>query len=153
MIIRKASIILAIITISLSLTACKRAVIYEDYPVPVYVVPKPPNIQRPSLPIHQLNNNDSTDINKVILAYVTSIRLLLNYSEAHEKILGVYDKLSDRNMGGGGLTFSSSGEGAVEDIGEQDVNDWYEEIGTIINNYEMINEDILNEFENDIRSK
>jgi hypothetical protein len=69
--------------------------VYEEYPVPVYKVPAPPQIDRPYLPIYDLNALDSNNTQKVIRAYVISVRLLLNYAEAQEEILKTYERLSE----------------------------------------------------------
>lgn len=69
--------------------------VYEEYPVPVYKVPEPPSIDRPYLPIYDLSPADNNDTEKVIRAYVISVRLLLNYAKAQEEILKTYKELSE----------------------------------------------------------
>lgn len=68
---------------------------YRDVPVPVYQVPAPPSIDRPHLPIYDLTATDSNDTEKVIKAYLTSVRLLLNYSEALSEIVNTYRNLAE----------------------------------------------------------
>jgi len=89
---------IALVFISLLLlTACGRETIrYESYPLPVYVVPPPPEINRPHLPIYDLSIQDVQDTPKVLRAYVVSVRLLLNYAEAKEAIASTYKSLSER---------------------------------------------------------
>lgn len=69
---------------------------YRDVPVPVYQVPAPPKIDRPSLPIHSLTIADTMDVQKVIKAHVVSTRLLINYSEALSEIVNTYAELAAR---------------------------------------------------------
>lgn len=88
---------LLLILISLILAGCNPFIRteYREYPVPVYTVPAPPSIERPQLPIHSLTSEDREDSDKVIRAYIVSIRLLLNYSYAMEKIWDKYNRLSE----------------------------------------------------------
>lgn len=69
---------------------------YRNVPVPIYVVPSPPTIERPHLPIYDLSVVDKEDTDKVIRAYLVSFRLLLAYAEAQEEIIRTYRNLATR---------------------------------------------------------
>lgn len=85
-----------IISMILMLSACYADnVRYTPYPVPVYVVPEPPSIDRPDLPIHSLTEEDRENTTKVMQSYVISVRLLMNYAQASDKIMKTYKELSE----------------------------------------------------------
>lgn len=89
--------ILLVLSIFLLVGCGKETIRYERYPVPVYQVPAPPELERPELPIHGLPGSTITDTGKLIQAYVVSVRLLLNYAEAKEAIVTTYKKLSEES--------------------------------------------------------
>ena len=59
--------------------------------VPVNVCPAPTLIERPKLPVQFINSNTSDE--DVVKAYVSSIKILQNYSIKLEESLKVYDRV------------------------------------------------------------
>jgi len=76
---------------------------YRDKIVPVYTVPKPPKIERPTLPIHDARYRNPTfvsnpdNLGQIVQDYVISVRLLINYAEALNEIVETYRVLSERD--------------------------------------------------------
>lgn len=90
-------LVISIMALVLTTGCFNRTQQYRDVPVPVFQVPAPPDIERPHLPIHDLTSSDHrNDVEKVIRAYIVSVRLLLNYSEALEEIVDTYRRLAER---------------------------------------------------------
>lgn len=69
---------------------------YRDVPVPVYQVPAPPSIERPHLPIHDLTASDRDNLDRIVRAYVVSVKLLLVYSVALDQVVETYRELARR---------------------------------------------------------
>lgn len=108
------------LSLVLLLTACGKEIVYRDKNVPVYMVPKPPTIERPELPIHQLDidwnspEELSANMGEIAQAYVISIRLLINWGEANEEIVLAYKEMSERDFSVEPITFSMAAPGASE---------------------------------------
>lgn len=157
--------IILIIFLSVALSGCTwfTRTEYQEYPVPVYTVPAPPSIDRPELPIHELTEEDRKDTDKVIRAYIVSIRLLLNYAVAKEKIIQKYDELSkqtefvDTRVRRFGVTADTQEERRLKASEAQELSirsmrvseTAHGEFSNIINEYNRNKERILREFNNE----
>lgn len=117
--------IITILLCSVLLTACgifeKR---YEEVKVPVYMVPEPPTIERPELPIHNINirisditssESNKNMIGELVQAYVISIRLLMNWGEANAKIVNTYRQMSKEDFTVDPVAFTSSVSRSIAD--------------------------------------
>lgn len=87
---------LSLCVLCIFLVGCPGSVEYRNVPIPVYQVPMPPALERPVLPIHNLSTEDRNDSDKVIRAYLVSMRLLLNYAHAQTEILSTYKRMAER---------------------------------------------------------
>ena len=99
------------------LVACGTRTVYEEKKVPIYMVPEPPTISRPELPIHDLEISvtdftseavASEKIGEISQAYVISVRLLLNWGQALEKIVETYRKMSKEDFSVDPVVFSTA---------------------------------------------
>ena len=159
--------IFIILATSLLLVGCSlfpERVVYEEYPIPVYTIPEPPEIERPSLPIHSLSERDRDDSETVIRAYVISTRLLLNYAVALEEIVQAYADLAEttknqvtfpnllgqqRRTVSGVRPLSSLEANRVEQIRSRNHSELQNKLVTIKNQYEENKKAILEEFFNE----
>jgi ABC-type uncharacterized transport system auxiliary subunit len=94
-----AKIILAAILMTFTLTAClpkvvPKETIQKEY-VPVYVVPKPPDTQRPVLETSTLTPEDKDNLNVMVKAQTVEIAQLIGYSTELEQIVNKYRQLSN----------------------------------------------------------
>jgi hypothetical protein len=108
------------------LTACATPdVEYREKKVPIYMVPKPPTIERPTLPIHELEidwNSPEKVVEKfgdIAQAYVITVRLLMNWGETQNDIVKAYEAMSERDFSVDPVTFSMAGP----NTSESDIND------------------------------
>lgn len=161
----KKSIIL--ICLALFLTGCNflpTRTVYEEYPVPVYKVPAPPEIDRPYLPIYDLAPMDKENTDKVIRAYIISVRLLLNYATAQEEILETYKRLSESTTSENRRVLSLSRAAPntnrplskleaekLISTAEKQEEEAVKSFNTIVDNYQRNKQDIWREF-NELRT-
>lgn len=67
---------------------------FKDKPVPVIMVPAPPDVKRPQLEIHRLTPEQLQSYGEVAKAATASVKQLLIYSEILEAIVNKYRELS-----------------------------------------------------------
>lgn len=122
--------LLTILVITM-LTACATTpdVEYREKKVPIYMVPEPPTIERPELPIHNLDFNWNSpeeiadNVGAVAQAYVISVRLLINWGEANEEVVLAYKDMSERDFSVDPISFAMAGpEASEEDVSELEMN-------------------------------
>lgn len=151
-------IIITLLTITL-LTGCslfEKRVEFREKVVPVYMVPEPPELERPVLPIHseRYNNpvflSNPNNLGQIVQDFTVSLRLAMNYSLAQEEIINTYRELSDRDFslepvqllsaridGNNNIPMSRSDFGSLEIYADQRFSE-------IIDKYEDNKQEILN---------
>lgn len=100
----KLSNALVLVTAVIALTACTKKqdvkIEYKDRFVPVYVVPAPPEVQRPELLLNEANKDTVSD-EEFVRLYSATTAQLNGYIEALELIIQRYRELaadSSRNI-------------------------------------------------------
>ena len=86
-----------LIAASLSLFACADQpvkTVYQTKEVPVYVVPAPPTVVRPTLVITTLTDAQKADLGELAKAYSISLKQAMQYSCSLENIVNAYAALA-----------------------------------------------------------
>lgn len=92
--------LLAIIGMMFALTACMpgtvklRTEVQQVY-VPLLYCPAPPAVERPALPIYELQAEDAEDPGKVVVHYKATVKVLEGYVTELEAILLQYDQSNE----------------------------------------------------------
>lgn len=84
------------LSLALLLSGCEttKKIVYKEVPYPVYVVPAPPEIERPVLQIHKLTDEQKAIDGEILKAERASVVQLLSYIDELELIVGKYRELS-----------------------------------------------------------
>lgn len=98
--------LLLIVTLSMFLVACQttteKEIVYVDKPIPFYIVPKPPEVQKPDFLYKQYDTPEKKQELKAIPGKAARVaRLSLAQYEGYvvilESIINKYDELADKS--------------------------------------------------------
>lgn len=84
-------------TLIFGLAACQPQIVYKNVYVPVYVVPKSEKIEKPSLVINNLTEEQQKDPGTMIQALKISFVQLKQYSCMVSKVLDKYQELAAKS--------------------------------------------------------
>lgn len=70
--------------------------VYQKVEVPIYIVPKPPAYQRPTLYIETMTDEQKNDIGELSKGYAVSIIQIKQYACYLEQIVNKYKELSEQ---------------------------------------------------------
>jgi hypothetical protein len=98
--------ILILLTISIFLSACKttpdRETVYVDKPIPFYIVPKPPKVERPQFLYTQYSTPEKKkelkdNPGKAVRIATLSLKQYEEYIVILESVINKYDELADKS--------------------------------------------------------
>lgn len=143
--------LLGSLSVALIISGCTTMNDVQEVKVPVYVTPKPPQIESPELPINQIDVSDITTGNVagiLVKKYVISLRLSLNYIDLLENIISTYDQLSNMPVDHVELSPRESRVLTSEEANQQDFEAFAQSrFNQLIEQYEKEKQVILNDIQ------
>lgn len=156
--------IIAPLTLLITLTGCgafdrepETVTEYQEKAVPVYSVPEPPEVPRPSLELEKVDE-DSSD-GEVAKAYAISVMQLTDYTRLLEKVINKYREMAEedaqeietineeRRSSAGGPPFGAAGPTAPTSSSDNGNFDGDMEAWKRAVKQQQKEEDVKNEFE------
>lgn len=92
--VKRILLVLAILALITGCSTQEQKIKYEIVKVPVYTVPMPPKLDRPSLPIKSLTEEEKEDEGILSQAYASSLARVTNYARALEMVVEEYRNIA-----------------------------------------------------------